>query len=200
VKAVMPQVPEEILRWRSRTGADRWDEMWEGVLHMAPAPTRQHQRLAVQIHAWLETYWARPRGGEVDLSINVASVGGWPHDYRIPDLVLLTPDRFPIDRDDYLEGAPAVVVEIRSPGDETLEKLPFYAKLGVPEVWSIDRDSRAPQILRLSGNDYEEVPPDVEGWLQSPVTDVRLRAEPGNKLAIQIHDAPASRRLLPEGR
>ena len=45
-----------------------------------------------------------------------------------------------------LEGPPTVVIEIRSPDDETLEKLPFYAKLGVPEVWVIDRDSRAVEI------------------------------------------------------
>ena len=196
----MPQVPEEILRWRRVTGADRWDEMWEGVLHMAPAPTRRHQRLQVQIHAWLETYWASPLGSAVDLSINVASVGGWPHDYRIPDLVLLTPDRLSIDRDEYLEGAPAVVVEIRSPGDETWEKLSFYARLGIPEVWIIDRDTRAPQILCLSGSDYQELPPDVDGWLESRVTGVCLRAEQGERLVLQMRGETATRKLLPEVR
>jgi hypothetical protein len=38
MKAVMANVPEHILEWRRRTGADQWDEMWEGVLHMAPSP------------------------------------------------------------------------------------------------------------------------------------------------------------------
>lgn len=167
---------------------------------MAPAPTRRHQRLQVQIHAWLDTHWARPLGGEVDVSLNVASIGGWPHDYRIPDLVLLTPDRFGIDRDDYLEGAPAVVVEIRSPGDETLEKLAFYAQLGVPEVWIIDRDTRIPQILRLSGNKYRELPPDSAGWVHSPATGVWLRVEQADLLAIQWGDQAATRKLLPESR
>ena len=54
-----------------------------------------------------------------------------------------------IDHDTYFEGAPTVVVEIRSPGDETMEKLPFYAKLGVPEVWIIDRDTRQPELYLL---------------------------------------------------
>ncbi len=37
MKAVMASVPEHILEWRRRTGADQWDEMWEGVLHMRRA-------------------------------------------------------------------------------------------------------------------------------------------------------------------
>jgi len=36
MKAVIAEVPEDILQQRKRTGADRWDEVWEGVLHMAP--------------------------------------------------------------------------------------------------------------------------------------------------------------------
>lgn len=38
MKAVMPDVPVVILQWRRQTGATRWDGMWEGVLHMPPAP------------------------------------------------------------------------------------------------------------------------------------------------------------------
>ena len=198
MKAVMPQVPEAILAWRRRTGADRWDEMWEGVLHMTPAPTKKHQALQGQLNTWLDTYWAKPHGGEVLPTVNVASVGGWPDDYRIPDLVWLTPDRFDIDRDEYLEGDPSVVVEIRSPGDETLEKLTFYAKLGVPEVWIIERDTRVPRVLRLAGAGYEDAAPDAAGWIRSPATEVRLRAEAEGKLGIQMGVETASFRSLPE--
>jgi Uma2 family endonuclease len=35
-------------------------------------------------------------------------------------------------------GAPDAVIEIRSPDDETDEKLPFFAALGVAEVIVID--------------------------------------------------------------
>ena len=147
MKAVIPEVPEHILHERKRTGADRWDEMWEGVLHMAAAPNKRHTRLQVQLHNWLDTHWARPAGNQVDLLVNVASVGGWPHNYRIPDIVLLTPERIAIDRDEYYDGAPTVVVEIRSPGDETWDKLEFYAEIGVPEVWVVDRDMRCRRCL-----------------------------------------------------
>jgi len=197
MKAVIPAVPEHVLEERKRTGADRWDEMWEGVLHMAAAPNKRHTRLQVQLHNWLDTYWARPAGNQVDLLVNVASVDGWPHDYRIPDIVLLTPERFAIDRDEYYNGAPTVVVEIRSPGDETWDKLEFYAHIGVPEIWVVDRDTRVPQVFRLAGSDYEELHAETDRWLRSPVTGVWLRPGSGGGLEVQMGDDDATRRYLP---
>jgi len=194
----MPEVPQHILDWRKRTGADQWDEMWEGVLHMPPMPNRAHQDLEGALEAWLRVYWAQPRGGKVYHQINLASVGGWPDDYRIPDLVLLTPDRFHVDQNEYFEGAPTVVVEIRSPGDETTEKVPFYAKLGVPEMWIIDRDAKVPEVYVLQGGQYQSQAADAQGWIRSVATPAQLRAEPGQKLAIRLADAPDTLRLLPE--
>lgn len=165
---------------------------------MPPAPNREHQHLEWSLETWLREHWAGPRGCRVYHQINVASVGGWPDDYRIPDVVLLTPDRFHIDHNDYFEGPPLVVVEIHSPGDEAHEKMPFYARLGVPETWVIERDGKQPEVYVLREGDYEKQPPDEEGWVRSPAPAVRLRAEAGPKLALQIADDPATRRLLPE--
>ena len=72
--------------------------------------------------------------------------------------MLLTPDCFDIDRNEYFEGAPTVVVEIRSPGDETMEKLPFYAQIGVPEVWVIDRDTKESTLNCLHSGEYKKNP------------------------------------------
>ena len=83
MKVVIPEAPSHLLEWRARTGADRWDEMWEGVLHMPPMPNREHQDLEWALETWLRTNWAEPRGNNVYHQINVASVGGWPNDYRI---------------------------------------------------------------------------------------------------------------------
>ncbi len=198
MRAVMPDVPPQILQQRARTGADRWDEMWEGVLHMPPMPNREHQDLALALASWLRMHWAIPLGNRVHGPINVAARGGWPNDYRIPDLVLLTPDRFDIDHNEYFEGPPTVVIEVRSPGDETYEKIPFYAKLGVPEVWIIDRDTKVPALHLLHEGQYRQQPPDADGWLHSPATGVRLRAEPGDRFVIQIADDQRTRQLLPE--
>ena len=198
MRAVMPEVPQFVLDWRRKTGAEIWDEMWEGVLHMTPSPNRAHQDFQGQLEYWLRNFWVRPFGNKVYHEINVASVGGWPDNYRIPDLVLLTPECFNIDRNEYFEGAPTVVVEIRSPGDETMEKLPFYAQIGVPEVWVLDRDTKQPMLFGLCSGRYEEAAAKEGGWLHSAATGVRFRHETLDKIAMQMGDDSASLRVLPE--
>ena len=84
MKAVMANVPEHILEWRRRTGADQWDEMWEGVLHMAPSPSllqvcSWHSTMNVLIpeldgYAWHHTHpagvsWKSKRNLEKTLSV-----------------------------------------------------------------------------------------------------------------------------------
>lgn len=199
MRAVMPEVPQFVLDWRKKTGAEMWDEMWEGVLHMTPSPSRTHQDFKGELEHWMRNFWVRPFGNKVYHEINVASVGGWPNNYRIPDLVLLKPDCFHIDRDEYFEGTPTVVVEIRSPGDETMEKLPFYAQLGVPEVWVIDRDTKQPILNCLCSGQYKEESAKQDGWLHSAATGVRFRHEPPNKIVIQLGEDQSTRRILPEG-
>jgi Uma2 family endonuclease len=106
---------------------------------------------------YVRGYWARPRKAKVFHQVNLESVGGWPNDnYRIPDLLFLTPARFHIDKDEYFEGWPDGVVEIYSPGDESYEKLEFYRDLGVPEVWIIHRDTKEPEIYLLRRKSYKK--------------------------------------------
>jgi Uma2 family endonuclease len=197
MKAVMANVPEHILAWRRRTGADQWDEMWEGVLHMAPSPNRDHQDLEHELEAWLRKHWARPNGCRVYHQINVSEPGTWPNNYRIPDLVLLTPARFDIDCNEYFDGGPDAVVEIHSPGDEAYEKLEFYAKLDVLEVWIIERDTARPEILELVGDEYRPRQPAATGWIRSNVAGVEIRAGAGDKLEIRIAGREDTQARLP---
>lgn len=201
MRLVASVAPPGLVEWRHRLGVDRHDEMWEGVLHMNPLPNRDHQELVSELWLWLRTYWARPRGNRVYLERNVASLGGWPNDYRGPDLVLLTPDRFPLDKNQYIEGPPLVTVEVRSPDDESYNKLSFYAALGVPEVWVIDRDTKQPEIFALSDHeqDYSQRTATADNWLLSNATGVELRATDGGKLAVRIAGDAASCHEIPEG-
>jgi Uma2 family endonuclease len=198
VKAVMCDVPSSLLEERKRAGADRWDEMWEGVLHMSPAPSREHQDFLDELKSWILAHWARPSGGRVHREVNLASVGGWPHDYRIPDLLLLTADRFHTDHNAYFEGPPLIVVELHSPEDESYDKLDFYARLGVPEVWIIDRDTRRPEVFELKRGGYVEVDVNREGWLISRATGIRFRTKRPKKLVVQSGDNTESRAAIPE--
>lgn len=198
MKGVMPSIPPHVLEERKLTGANQYDEMWAGVLHMPPSPTRMHQDIEGTVEAWLRWYWVPLHGAKVFHQINVASLGGWPKNYRIPDLVLLSPERFAIDRDEYFEGAPDVVVEIHSPGDETYDKFSFYAELGVPEIWVIHRDSCTPEVHRLTRGRYKEQPAGRNGWIKSKQTGIELAHGLDNKLAIRLASDDDSRHNLPE--
>lgn len=177
MKAVMIEMPERWLAERERTPGSHRDEMWDGVLHMVPTPNVMHQDFAGHLYAFLLYNWGRPGGGRAYGEVNVSPPGerDWRQNYRVPDLTLLGPDRFGIDAGSHMAGAPTVVVEIRSPGDETYEKLAFYAALGVPEVWVFDRDTRAVEVRVLAGGGYELATPDADGWHPSAATGVAFR-------------------------
>jgi Uma2 family endonuclease len=194
----MPVLLPDVAAFRRQTGADRWDEMWDGVLHMPPMPNRFHQDLQWSMETYLRQIWAPTSQWKVHHEINVAPPGGWSKNYRVPDLVLLSPQRFAIDRNEYFEGAPDVVVEIRSPGDETYEKLDFYARLGVPEVWVIHRDTCVPEIHVLRGKRYRKRRAGAAGWVRSPATGVELAPGQSGKLAVRLKGDDSSRRDLPE--
>ncbi len=192
--------PRDRLAWRKATGLDRYDERWAGVLHMAPALSRSHQALEGSLESYLLTEWS-PRGhGEVFHQINVARPGRWPEDFRIPDLVLLLADRRSIDRDEYFDGGPNVVIEIESPGDETRAKLGFYAEIDVREVWIVERDTRRVEVLRLGATAYEAVGEADDGWIPSAETGLELRCRE-ELLEIRRSGEPSSAvRLGPRGR
>lgn len=198
MKAMMVEVPEQLVASRKRTGADQWDEMWNGVLHMAAMPINKHQHFAVELLVYLRRYWARPRRARVYHEVNLASVGGWPGDYRVPDLVLLSKERFHIDRGKYFEGAPDALVEIHSPGDETYDKLPFYEELKVPEVWIIHRDTKEPEVYVLKRGRYRKQPRTAAGWVRSHGIGVEMRAGKNGKLVIRMAGDDATREEIPE--
>ena len=123
----------------------------------------------------------------------------WLNNFRIADIVLLTLDRFHIDKNEYMVGPPLVVVEIHSPGDETYDKFPFYAGLGVPEVWVFDRDTRVPELHELAaGPAYRELPAQADGWVRCPATGVEFKSSGNTKVAVRIDGDPATLRELPD--
>jgi Uma2 family endonuclease len=110
----------------------------------------------------------------------------------------LTPARFAINARTHCEGGPEVVVEIRSPDDESEEKLPFYAQIGVLEVWIIDCDTKEIDLYVLAGNGYTRRPPGDNGWYHSPFTGIEMRVGRPGKFAIRIAGNDSTREELPE--
>jgi Uma2 family endonuclease len=202
MRAVVTQMPKHWIEERKNSDAAQWDEMWNGVLHMPPMPNGMHQDFVGDLRDYLKRNWAKQRGGLVRADANLTAPedeASWTLNYRVPDLVLVDAARRHIDKNTYLVGAPLVVVEIASPGDETYDKFPFYAGLGVPEVWVIHRDTRTPEIHLLGpGPAYSLTPPGPDGWLHSPSTGVEFRQTRTGKLWARIGENDSTAAELPE--
>jgi len=187
MRGVILQVSGEELARRRQTGIDRYDEVWEGVLHMAPAPAYEHQRIVSAIDRFLGPLCERTARGVLAPGINVFNEASGSQDYRIPDLTFVAAGRRDIIAPDGIRGGgPDAVIEIRSPEDETYDKLPFFARLGVREVIVVQRDTKEIEIYRLTGHEYVAVFRDPHGWLRSEV--LQLRFTHGNPDRLIIED------------
>lgn len=140
-----PAWVERLLEERRRSGADRRDEVWEGVLHVIPPPSVEHERLAHGLHVVLE-----PHAVAADLVVVGTVAVGAEGNYRVPDLALLRPGYAP-----QWNLTAALVVEIVSHRDDTWEKLPFYAGHRVDEVIIVAPDEQRIHWLGLeAAGDY----------------------------------------------
>jgi Uma2 family endonuclease len=194
MKAVVLHVTDEELAERRRRGLDRFDEMWEGVLHMAPAPAYEHQRMVSAIDRFLGLLCDRDRRGVLAIAINVFNDASAVPDYRIPDFTFIAAGRERLlARDGVRGGGPDAVIEIRSPDDETYEKLSFFARLGVREVIVVGCDSKQPEIFRLAGTQYVAVQADRERWVRSDTLNVRFTRTAAGRLVIEDANDPATR-------
>lgn len=165
MRAVMLEAPESLLEERRRTGADLFDEVWEGVLHMVPPPSVWHQRFGKQLLMVL-TPIAEQRGLESNYETGVFRPSPGPLDYRTPDLVFARPEQY---SDRGVEGRAELVVEILSRHDETPEKLPFYAAVGVLEVLVVDPVTRAVELHVNRDGGMQALVPDAAGGVASHV-------------------------------
>lgn len=140
-----PTELEQLLERRHRLDQDRRDEVWEGVLHMIPPPSHEHERIAM-ILARLLGPLADAAGLELTGSVGI----GVKDDYRVPDLALHRPGAPP-----QWHSTAAMVVEIVSPGDKTWDKLRFYAAHHVDELLIVDPTKRKVDWLALGDAAYQ---------------------------------------------
>ena len=160
---------------------------------MAPAPAYEHQRIVTELVSFLAPLFKRHGRGVLAIGINVFNELSATPDYRIPDFTFLASGREDLlARDGVRGGGPDAVIEIRSPDDETYDKLPFFARLGVREVIVVDRDSKRPEIFRLAGSQYVAVQADSDRWLRSEVMKVRFTWTDTGRLIIEdLEDSTA---------
>jgi Uma2 family endonuclease len=172
----MLEVPAHLLDERSRTDAGRFDEMWEGVLHMVPSPSEEHQRIEIELAFALREPAATARLHlRTELGLFDPAVAE-PASYRLPDLVLFGEE---VRSERGVEGGAALVIEIRSPGDESLEKLPFYERVGAAEVVVVDRDTKELRHWLRAGDRLAEQPLGGDGGLRLVAVPVTFRSDGG---------------------
>ncbi len=131
---------KRLIGGRQVTGADRYDEVWDGVYVMSPEADNHHQRLASKLTGVIDQ--ALGGGEEIDVlaGTNVSDRSDdWTQNYRVPDVAVFLPGNPAEDRESHWLGGPDFAVEVISPDDQSREKFDFYAQVGVRELMLIDR-------------------------------------------------------------
>jgi Putative restriction endonuclease len=128
-----PHILGSLISERQNLGLDTHDELWVGEYHMAPAANFEHGRVGARLIRILD-----PLAAAAQLELSLEFNLGSSTDFRVPDLGLHrgSPAGTWID-------TAAIVVEVRSPDDETFEKFGFYFERGVDEVLVADLVERA---------------------------------------------------------
>jgi len=168
MRGVLLEVDERMIAERQRLGLDRFDEIWEGVLHMAPPPKGRHQDLATELAAELRAA-ARRAGCRVAVQKGVFATAT---DYRVPDVVI-APASSESERG--VDGPPLAIIEVLSPNDESRAKAPWYLGRGAGSVVIVDPDGYAVEVLTDAG----PVEPGPDGLLTIPGLGARLGPSPG---------------------
>lgn len=148
---LLGEPPTEFQAWlerRRELGQDGFDEVWEGVYHVAPmAPGRQgsteHEVAFV----------LRPRARAAGLRGSGPLNIGRRDDYRVPDAAYLRTRATAL-----WNPTAAIIVEIVSPGDETRLKFDFYFRIGVEELLVVDPLARTAEWFGRGSDAFAPAP------------------------------------------
>jgi Uma2 family endonuclease len=126
-------------------------ELIDGAHIVTPSPAERHQRMSVELTVALANHLKGSGAGRVyhaPLDVVLSD-----HDVFEPDLFVILNDQLGIVGPKNVRGAPAIVIEILSPGTRRQDegvKLEVYARAGVREYWMVDPDRDAIIVCRQS--------------------------------------------------
>lgn len=149
------RMPSSQITWRDVIEMPEDGNRYEaigGELYVTPPPRTLHQRtsylLGVELYGVLEV----PGHGRVytaPIGVEHPVTGEGTQ----PDLVFVSRERLHIVHEDWIRGAPDLVIEIASPStarrDRTV-KLDFYRRLGVAEYWIVMADAKLIDVWPLA--------------------------------------------------
>ncbi len=150
---------------------DTFDEWWDGALHMVPAPSSRHQMFGTELAAALLPL-AKSKGLAAAYELGIYRPDVDVADYRVPDMLIANPEHVSARG---VEGRAELAVEIRSPNDETYDKLDFYATVGVQELLVIDLVVPSVELFVNCGGRFEADRADADGVLRLSSLDASVR-------------------------
>jgi Uma2 family endonuclease len=122
-----------------------------GELYVTPAPSLRHQRLHRRLVAALLRLLQEPGRGELlyaPFGVEFPATGEGVQ----PDLLFVSNGRRGILAEDWIRGAPDLVVEILSPSTAHRDrgiKRDLYERQGVAEYWIVDPEADAVEAWRF---------------------------------------------------
>jgi Uma2 family endonuclease len=129
-------------------------EIIDGVHYVTPSPVRRHQDLSGRLHLAIGNYLKEhPDAGRLYYAPFDTIFSRW--DVVEPDLLFIAADQLDILTDANVQGAPALVIEILSPGTKARDlgvKRELFDRGGVREYWIIDPNANAVAIYRRTGD------------------------------------------------
>ena len=126
-------------------------ELIDGAHYVTPSPATKHQRVSFRLSgSFYEYFKSHPVGEAFTAPFDVVLSN---HDVVEPDLLVVLSSQTGIVTAKHVRGAPALVIEILSPGtcqrDEVLKRS-LYERSGVQEYWLVDLDDDAVAIWSRS--------------------------------------------------
>lgn len=150
IQADDPELKKRLLAERQLSGADRFDEVWDGVYVMAPLADIEHQETAGDLGAVIRVALGWDDAAKVYVGVNVSDQDRtWRKNYRCPDVAVYLAGNPAVVRRNHWFGGPDFAVEILSPKDRSRKKLEFYAKVGVRELLLVNRKPWQLELYRL---------------------------------------------------
>ena len=125
-------------------------EIIDGELFVTPSPSARHQVLLGRLFLAIGNHLAaQPGAGHVFLS--PLDVVFSPNDVVEPDLLFVAQDQLEILTPENVQGSPALVVEILSPGTRKTDeqtKRRLFSRADVREYWIVDPDADLIKVSR----------------------------------------------------
>ncbi|MCG3118042.1 MAG: hypothetical protein ALAOOOJD_00175 [bacterium] len=131
-------------------------EIIGGELFMSSAPLTIHQRCKGNLFSAFWNFADENGAGMVLDAPTDVLLSGFASPVQ-PDIIFVAKERLDIVKDERVEGAPDIIVEVLSPGNwlvDRRDKFKVYAQAGVREYWIVDPKARTIELFCLHGGVY----------------------------------------------